>query len=56
MKRELFTITEFAKASGVTRDAIYKQIKANRLPAGVKVRKVAGRNFISVAEWANTYA
>lgn len=48
MKREIFTISEFAEMSKVTRDAVYKRIKAGTLPKGVKLVKVAGKNFISI--------
>ena len=48
MRRKLITITEFAGLMKVTRDTIYKWIAADRLPKGVAVKKVAGRNFISV--------
>lgn len=48
MKRTLITITEFAKQQDVTRDTIYKWIAANKLPDGAILKKVAGRNFISI--------
>lgn len=48
MARELMTITEFAKAMEVTRDTIYKWIKSGDLPEGIKIKKVAGRNFVSI--------
>ena len=48
MRRKLITITEFAGLMNVTRDTIYKWIASERLPKGVIVKKVAGRNFISV--------
>lgn len=44
------TITEFAKVAKCTRDTVYKQIASGRLPKDVRVKKVAGRNFISVPE------
>ena len=48
MKRTLITITEFARQKKVTRDTIYKWIAAEKLPSGAVVKKVAGRNFISI--------
>lgn len=48
MKRKVITITEYAKIAGITRDAVYKQIYRESLPANVKVIKVAGQNFISL--------
>lgn len=50
MKRTLITITEFAKLQGVSRDTIYKWIQGEKLPKGSALKKVAGRNFISIAE------
>lgn len=50
MERNLITITEFSKNMGVTRDTIYKWIQNNKLPKGVRVKKVAGRNFISIPD------
>ena len=50
MKRTLITITEFARANDVSRDTIYKWIQADKLPKGTFVKKVAGRNFISIPE------
>lgn len=48
MKRTLVTITEFARMEDVSRDTIYKWIQSGKLPTGVHLKKVAGRNFISV--------
>jgi len=48
MKRTLITITEFARQQGKTRDTIYKWISADKLPDGAILKKVAGRNFISI--------
>ena len=48
MKRKTITITEYAGIMGIKRDTVYKQIYEDRLPKGVKVIKVAGRNFISL--------
>jgi hypothetical protein len=53
MARKDITITEYAKNRGITRDAVYKQIYNDRLPKGVKVKKVAGRNFISLPDTDN---
>lgn len=50
MKRTLITITEFAKQQGKSRDTIYKWIAGDKLPKGAILKKVAGRNFISVVE------
>jgi hypothetical protein len=50
MERETITITEYAKRAKITRDGVYKQILNERLPEGVKVVKVAGRQFIRLVK------
>lgn len=51
MKRTELTITEFAKSCGVTRDTIYKWLAAGKsLPKGARLKKVAGRNYISIPD------
>ncbi len=46
--KDLITITEYSKIAGITRDGVYKQIKKGSLPSGVKLVKIAGRNFIKI--------
>ena len=48
MARETITITEYAKSAGITRDAVYKQITNGNLPKGIRIIKVAGRQFVSI--------
>lgn len=55
MKRTLVTVTEFARMNDVSRDTIYKWIKNDKLPKGSILKKVAGRNFISVPHIARVW-
>lgn len=48
MKETTITITQYAALEGITRDGVYKRIANNKLPANVKLIKVAGRNFIKL--------
>lgn len=44
------SVTEYAKMLNLTRSAILLQIKENRLPKGVKVKKIGTTYVITVSE------
>lgn len=45
-----FSVTEYAKLIGITRQAVLKQITTGRLPKGVKAEKIGSFYKITVVK------
>lgn len=44
----LMTVKEYAEVAGIGIKAVYRQIKEDRLPPGVKAKKIYGRRILDV--------
>ena len=47
VKKQLFGLSEYAKLVGISRQAIHKKIKKNKLPKGVTASMIGGRFIIT---------